>query len=106
MLRQHGCPTVFLTLSAAEFDWKELLKSIVETVLREKVNDEFIDNLTTKEKNRLVNENVVQTTIYFQRRIDKIFKMMGLDFFDGCKETYHVSSYFFRIEFQQRGILN
>ena len=31
-LRQHGCPSIFLTLSCAEFDWPELLKEILETV--------------------------------------------------------------------------
>ena len=28
LLRQNGCPSVFLTLSCAEFDWPELLKEI------------------------------------------------------------------------------
>ena len=32
LLRQNGCPTVFLTLSSAEFDWPELLREIAETV--------------------------------------------------------------------------
>ena len=28
---------------------------------------------------------------------------MGHDFFEGSKDSYHVSSYFYSIEFQQRG---
>ena len=28
LLRQNGCPSVFLTISCAEFDWPELLKEI------------------------------------------------------------------------------
>ena len=31
-LRQDGCPSIFLTLSSAEFDWNDLLKEILETV--------------------------------------------------------------------------
>ena len=34
LLRQKGCPSIFLTLSSAEFDWPELLKEIAETVYR------------------------------------------------------------------------
>jgi hypothetical protein len=33
-LRQNGCPSIFLTLSCAEFDWPELLREILETVYR------------------------------------------------------------------------
>ena len=40
---------------------------------------------------------------HFQKRIDKLFYLMQNDFFDGSNEAYHVSSYFYRIEFQQRG---
>ena len=40
ILRQQGCPSVFLTLSCAEFDWVELLKEIAETVYRQKFTDE------------------------------------------------------------------
>ena len=34
LLRQNGCPSIFLTLSSAEFDWPVLLKEICETVYR------------------------------------------------------------------------
>ena len=40
LLRQNGCPSVFLTLSFAEFDWPELVKEIAETVYRKKFSDE------------------------------------------------------------------
>ena len=45
LLRQNGCPSLFLTLSCAEFDWPELLKEIVERVTQEDIN-----NLTKTEK--------------------------------------------------------
>ena len=59
LLRQHGCPSTFLTLSCAEFDWPELLKEIVETVERRKVSKEYVENLPQSEKNKLISENVV-----------------------------------------------
>ena len=48
-LRQNGCPTLFFTLSSAEFEWKELLKEIIETVYRKKVSDEDIKRLESSE---------------------------------------------------------
>ena len=103
LLRQNGCPSIFLTLSCAEFDWPDLLKEIIETVKREKVTKEYIEGLTDSEKNKIISENVVQSTLHFQKRIEKMFYLMQQDFFEGKKESYHVSSYFYRIEFQQRG---
>ena len=94
---------MFLTLSCAEFDWPELLKEIVETVQRKKVTQEYIDSLPQSTKNKIISENVVQSTLHFQKRIEKLFHLMGYDFFEGSNNCYHVSSYFYRIEFQQRG---
>ena len=104
-LRQNGCPTLFFTLSCAEFNWADLLKEIIETVYRKKVNDEDIEKLSTSQKNKLISENYVQTTLHFQKRIEKLFTLMQYDDFFGNSgdETYHMSSYFYRIEFQQRG---
>ena len=103
LLRQNGCPSVFLTLSCAEFDWPELLKEIAETVYRRKFTVEQVEALSDKEKKRLISENVVQSTLHFQRRIEKMFSLMGYDFFEEGTNAFHVSSYFFRVEFQQRG---
>ena len=102
-LRQNGCPSLFLTLSCAEFDWSELLKEIIETVYRKKVTQKDIDDMSNAEKNKLISDNVVQSTVHFQKRIEKMFSLFKYNFFDGSNETYHASSYFYRIEFQQRG---
>ena len=103
LLRQNGCPSAFLTLSCAEFDWPELLKEIAETVYRRSFTDEEIKDLSVKQKNKLISENVVQSTLHFQKRIEKMFSLMKNDFFGDETEPFHVSSYFFRVEFQQRG---
>ena len=102
-LRQQGCPSVFLTLSCAEFDWVELLKEIAETVYRRKYTDEEIHGMPTKERNKLISQNVVQSTLHFQKRVEKMFSLMGYNFFEEGETAFHVSSYFFRVEFQQRG---
>ena len=51
LIRQLGCPTVFLTLSCAEYDWPELLKEIAETVYRREFSHEDIEQMTVTEKN-------------------------------------------------------
>ena len=56
LLRQNGCPSVFLTLSCAEFDWLELLKEIAETCYRKKFTDQQIEELPDSEKKRLISE--------------------------------------------------
>ena len=102
LLRQNGCPSVFLTLSSAEFDWPELLREVAETVYRRCFTMDEIKQLSDREKNKLISENYVQTTIHFQKRVEKIFALMGYPFFDVRKNQYHASSYFYRIEFQLR----
>ena len=103
--RQHGCPSLFFTLSMAEFDWPELLQEIIETVYRQKVSKEQIAKMTANQKNKLITENYVQSTLHFQKRIEKIFSLMKYDNFfnDSEDKKYFVSSYFYRVEFQQRG---
>ena len=81
IIRQKGCPTIFLTLSCAEYDWRQLLKEIVETVERRYVTDEYIDSLSTNEKNKLIGDNFVQSTVHFQKRMDKLFTLMKGKFF-------------------------
>ena len=103
LLRQNGCPSVFLTLSCAEYDWPELLKEIAETVYRKRFTDKDIEKLSCQEKNKLISDNPVQSTVHFQKRIEKMFSIMGYDFFGDEEQVYHASSYFFRVEFQQRG---
>ena len=103
LLRQLGCPTVFLTLSCAEYDWPSLLKEIAETVYRRNFTFEEIEEMTIQEKNRLISENVVITTLHFNKRFQKLFSLMKLDFFKGENVSYHVVSFFFRLEFQMRG---
>ena len=103
LIRQFGCPTIFLTLSCAEFDWPELLKEIAETVYRRKISKEEIEQMSRKEKNKLISENVVQSTLHYSKRFQKLFTSMKSGFFKSENECYHVSFYYFRVEFQLRG---
>ena len=103
LLRQNGCPTLFLNLSCAEYDWPELVKEVAETVYRRKFTVEEINQITSSEKNKLISENPVQTTLHFNKRFQKLFSLMKQNFFGSNDQSYHVSSSFFRIEYQMRG---
>ena len=106
---------MFITLSSAEYQWEGLLKSVFETVNGRPATDEDIQSMSSSERNKLITENVVQTTIHFQKRIEKIVrKLMEKGYLEDGEELNAQSepnldpdssnaSYFYRIEFQARG---
>ena len=61
-IRQLGPPTIFCTLSAAEFDWDDLAKSIYETKTNQTVTMEYIQQQDSAWRHKLIAENVVQST--------------------------------------------
>ena len=100
-IRQNGSPTLFCTFSCAEFHWDHLVKSIYETVNRTKVSIEFIKDQESSWKNKLVSENVVQSTMHFSKRTNKIIGIINKTspfIHDGVE--YFVDNYFIRTEFQ------
>jgi hypothetical protein len=117
-IRQRGAPTHFVTLSAAEYQWSGLLKSVYETVYKKPATDEVIESMSTNDKSKLITENVVQTTLHFQKRVDKLMTKMieenyleentvaeeaaPLNDEDLEEEEASCASYFYRIEFQVR----
>ena len=103
ILRQNGSPSLFVTLSCAEYSWNSLLKEILETVKNREVTEDEVQKLSVQEKNKLVSENVVQSTLHFQKRIEKILKLTTHTGFLATEINYGVSSYYYRVEFQQRG---
>ena len=103
-IRQKGSPTLFVTFSCAEYEWLELAKSIYETVHKTNITIEEIRNLPTVERNKLISENVVQSTLHYSKRTEKLMSLLksgGMFLHNG--EEYVVDSYFYRIEFQARG---
>ena len=103
-LRQKGAPTLFTTLSCAEFDWNELAQKIYENVNKTKIDLPEIESKSTAWKNKLISENVVQSTIHFARRTDKIMSLFTKGgIFTHNSVTYNAESFFYRVEFQARG---
>ena len=104
-----------------------------ETVYKEPATDEIISSMSPSERSKLITDNVVQTTIQFQKRIEKIVtKLIQPEFLESganpdtssqehCNDessntetpkmqvdgeddsNSNNPSYFYRIEFQARG---
>ena len=102
-IRQKGPPTLFVTLSSAEFQWDEMIQRIYETTTRTKVTLDFIKSQDNAWKNKLVSENVVQSSMHFSKRVSKLISLLTKDSpFCHDDVMYLVSDYFYRIEFQVR----
>ena len=70
-VRQFGPPTFFLTLSAAEFHWPEIIK-IVAPQYGENLTDEEVENMDWSTKVNYLKRNPVTVA----RQIDHIFKQV------------------------------
>merc|ERR1711923_596413 len=104
MIRQKGAPALFCTFSAAEFDWNELAQKICETKRKKNVPIEEIRQKPSTWKNKLISENVVQSTLHFAKRTDKLMALLSrVPIFEHEGVVYKAGSYFYRVEFQARG---
>ena len=99
MVRQLGCPTWFISLSAADLHWPELIKLIAGERGRT-LTDEDVKLLSWDEKCQILRENPVTAARQFNYRVDKFFSLF-------LKSSSHpvgkITEYFIRIEFQARG---
>ena len=100
MIRQIGLPTWFISLSAAETHWTDLLISLGKLVDNEEYTKEQVANFTWENKNRLIRSDPVTITRYFDHRVKKFFCNF---LHSSCQPLGKVNEYFYRIEMQQRG---
>ncbi|XP_065370889.1 uncharacterized protein LOC135963037 [Calliphora vicina] len=101
MIRQFGLPTFFITLSAAESQWPELLVILVKVVQNRVITEEEALNLTTQEKYNLIRLDPITSSRYFDQRIRHLFKHFKSA--AGIFGEHKVVKFYWRIEFQQRG---
>ena len=69
MVRQLGVPTWFLTLSAADMQWPDVIKAIVLPFGRE-LTDEGILSMSGSKKAEWIRKNPVTAARMFQHRLD------------------------------------
>ena len=100
MIKQLEAPNIFLTLSAAQMHWPELIKMQMRKELRHEVTDDEMKEINKSEIRKLISRNMVDTVTHFSNRVRAIYGAMQKPGFFG---KYKVVDYFYRIEFQQRG---
>ncbi|XP_061391279.1 uncharacterized protein LOC133326674 [Musca vetustissima] len=101
MIRQFGLPTFFITLSAAETKWVELLVILSKTVDKIDISEEDASNLSFADKARLIRSDAITCSRYFDFRFRQLFSLFKMN--GGIFDNHFVEKYYWRVEFQQRG---
>ena len=76
MIRQLGSPTFFLTLSAAETKWLELLKILKQILDDVKLSVEEVLEFQWSERADLIKRDPVTCARYFDLRSKELFKVV------------------------------
>ena len=103
MIRQLSLPTWFMSLSAADTRWTDLLRMLARLNDDIEYSDEEIENLSWQEKTKLVQKDPVTCSRYFDHRVQEFLNTVLKS---SCEPIGKVKDYFYRVEFQQRGSLH
>ncbi|KAK4327733.1 hypothetical protein Pmani_001775 [Petrolisthes manimaculis] len=99
MVRQLGTPTWFLTLSAADMQWPEIIQSIAFQY-RKTLTDDDMKNMQWEDKCKWLHCNPVTAARQFQHRLDLFF----MEFIGGkANPIGKLQDYMIRTDFQARG---
>ena len=99
MVRQLGIPTFFLTLTAADMKWPDII-SIIARQYGVIYTDDEIEKLSFEEKNNWLKRNPVTAARHFHYRLHVFFH----EFLKSSAEPLgKMEDYAIRIEFQARG---
>lgn len=96
MIRQIGIPTFFLTFSAGETRWDDVITTLL-TISQDSRN---ISDLEWTDKCKLIKENPLMCARLFDHRVKSLFADLLLS---KAQPLGKVKDFFFRTEFQQRG---
>ncbi|XP_075553763.1 uncharacterized protein LOC142586404 [Dermacentor variabilis] len=102
MIRQLGKPTAFVTLSASEMHWPDLLKLLKKLKVAKDEVDYDEEEMDRYYAAVLVNEDPVVCAIYFEHMVRVIMQILCNKLISPFRPN-HVVEYFKRIEFQHRG---
>ncbi|XP_040357685.2 uncharacterized protein LOC120841632, partial [Ixodes scapularis] len=102
MIRQLGKPTAFLTLSASEMHWPDLLQLLQRLRLKPGEIEVPLEQMNSIYRAQLVNDDPVVCAIYFDRLVRVILNILRNTRVSPFR-PYIVVDYFKRIEFQHRG---
>ena len=77
-LRQRGSPNLFFTMACAEYKWDKLIQEILQVKEKRLVDLSEIEKMSSSEKNKLLSENAVISTVHFSKRVEKLFRIFKL----------------------------
>ena len=100
MIRQLSLPTWFMSLSAADTRWTDLLKMLAKLNDGTEYSETELEKLTWQEKTKLVQKDPVTCSRYFDHRVQEFLNTILKS---SSEPVGKVLKYFYRVEFQQRG---
>ena len=101
MVRQYNVPTIFATMSCAEYRWAELLVILKQTLDGITITEEEARDLLWEEKVRLVQSDPYTVSRYCNHKFSELWKLIMTK--GGPLKEYPLVQYFTRVEFQSRG---
>ena len=100
MIRQLGIPTLFISLSAADTKWTELLQSIYILTRKKNISLDELEHMSWPQKCDLMSKDPGTCALYFNNRVRKFFKHI-------LKSPHSplgkLQIFFYHVEFQHRG---
>ena len=100
MIRQLSLPTWFMSLSAADTRWTDLLKMLAKLNDGIYYSEKELENLSWQEKTKLVQKDPITCSRYFDHRVQEFLNTVLKS---SCEPIGKLLDYFYRVEFQQRG---
>jgi len=101
MIRQLGCATIFLTLSAAETKWSELIVVLTQVLENKVITLQEAGNLSYEKKCDLIRNDPVTCVRYFEHRLKCLWEILSAPC--GPFQGYELEDKYVRVEFQIRG---
>ena len=100
MIRQLSLPTWFMSLSAADKRWKDLLRMLAKLNDGIEYSEKEIEDLTWQQKTKLLQKDLVTCSRYFDHRVQEFLSIILKS---NCEPIGKLSDYLYRVESQQRG---
>ena len=98
MFRTLGPPAFFITLTADDMNWPDLLYVLAKRAGMD-ISVEYVDSMSSEQKHELLCSDPVTTARHFSQRFQKFIAFMK----SSSKPIGEVVDYFWQIEFQLRG---
>ncbi|GFW62552.1 ATP-dependent DNA helicase [Trichonephila clavipes] len=100
-IRQFGFPSIFMTLSAAENRWFDLIKHLVHIHENRILTESEFETMTTTARNKLISNDPVTCALYFEHKVKELWKTFSCT--EGPFGKLVIKHFYQRTEFQQRG---